>query len=40
MPRFKNFLIFYLPIAGGIKVIRVLHGSRDVDAILEVEDAG
>jgi len=35
--KFKNYLIFYLPIAGGIDVIRVLHAARDVAAILETE---
>lgn len=37
--RFKNYLIFYLPIAGGIDVIRVLHGARNLRDILEAEDA-
>ncbi len=31
---FPPFLIFYLPRAGGIDLIRVLHGARDLDAIL------
>ena len=29
-----NYLIFYRPIEQGIEVIRVLHGARDVDALL------
>jgi len=33
--RFKNFLIFYKPIADGIEVLRVLHGARDIPEILE-----
>lgn len=29
-----KYLLFYRPIAGGIELIRVLHGSRDVDSLL------
>ncbi len=36
--RFKNYLIFYLPIPGGIDVIRVLHAARDIRAILEADE--
>jgi len=25
------YLIFYMPISGGINIIRVLHGMRDID---------
>jgi plasmid stabilization system protein ParE len=25
------YLIFYLPIGGGINIVRVLHGMRDID---------
>jgi toxin ParE1/3/4 len=28
-----NYLIFYLPIADGIEVVRVMSGMRDIDAI-------
>ena len=28
-----NYLIFYLPIEGGIEVVRVLPGMRDIDSI-------
>jgi toxin ParE1/3/4 len=35
---FKNYIIFYKEINGGIEVLRVLHGARDVDRVLsEVE---
>jgi toxin ParE1/3/4 len=34
---FENYLIFYIPIERGIDVVRVLHGARDVDAILARE---
>ena len=36
---FENYLIFYQPIENGIEVLRVLHGARDIDRILE-EEAG
>lgn len=32
IPGFRNYLIFYRPVATGIEVIRVLHGSRDIAA--------
>ncbi len=32
---FENYLIFYRPVADGVEIIRVLHGARDVDRILE-----
>lgn len=25
-----NYVVFYVPIAGGIEVIQVIHGSRDI----------
>ncbi len=28
-----KYLIFYMPINGGIKIIRVLHGMMDIDAL-------
>lgn len=33
--RFRNYLVFYRPIEGGIDVIRVLHAPRNIAAILE-----
>ena len=33
--KFENYLIFYRPVPDGIEVVRVLHGSRDIDTILE-----
>lgn len=30
---FRKYLIFYIPTADGIDVVRVLHGSRDLKAI-------
>jgi toxin ParE1/3/4 len=34
---FEKFLIFYRATDHGIEVVRVLHGARDVETILEVE---
>jgi toxin ParE1/3/4 len=31
---FENHLIFYRPVEGGIEVVRVLHGARDIRSIL------
>ena len=28
-----KYLIFYLPISGGLEIVRVLHGMRDIDTI-------
>jgi toxin ParE1/3/4 len=33
-----NYLIFYFPLEDGIDIVRVLHGSRDVDAIFHPDD--
>lgn len=35
---FEKHLIFYKPTAVGIDVVRVLHGARDIDAILADEE--
>jgi toxin ParE1/3/4 len=35
--RFRSYLIFYRPVAGGIEVLRVLHGARDIHGILSEE---
>jgi toxin ParE1/3/4 len=32
--RYRNHLVFYRPIEGGIEVLRVLHGARDITRIL------
>jgi hypothetical protein len=34
---FENHLLFYRPIPGGIELIRVLHGMRDIEAIMQAE---
>ncbi len=33
-----RYVIFYVPLADGIRVVRILHGSRDVDAIFEDDE--
>jgi toxin ParE1/3/4 len=35
---FENYLIFYRPVEGGIEIVRVLHGARDIAAIFEEEE--
>jgi toxin ParE1/3/4 len=35
VPGFKKYVIFYRPTRNGIEVLRVLHGARDADTILE-----
>jgi toxin ParE1/3/4 len=35
---FEKYLIFYLPTDQGIAVVRVLHGARDIESILEQEE--
>jgi toxin ParE1/3/4 len=34
---FGRYVIFYVPLDDGIDVVRVLHGSRDIDAIFGSE---
>ena len=36
--RYRRYIIFYLPTADGIDVVRVLHGARDVQKIIDEED--
>jgi toxin ParE1/3/4 len=36
---FENYLVFYLPRQGGIDVVRVLHGARDIDNVFAQEEA-
>jgi toxin ParE1/3/4 len=30
-----RYVIFYLPLSNGIEIIRVLHGARDIDSVLQ-----
>ncbi len=32
-----RYVVFYLPLSHGIEVVRVLHGSRDIESIFENE---
>ena len=32
---FEKRLIFYRPVDGGIEIVRVLHGARDIESVLE-----
>jgi len=34
---FEDFLIFYVVVADTVRVIRILHGKRDIDRILKKE---
>ena len=35
---FEYYLVFYIPCSGGIEVVRVLHGARDIDNIFAQEE--
>lgn len=32
---FANWLIFYLPARGGVEILHVLHGARDIEHLLD-----
>jgi len=32
---FKKYVIFYMPMANGIEVLRIVHGSRDIPQIFD-----
>lgn len=32
---FKKYIIFYLPLADGIEVLRIVHGARDIHQIFD-----
>ena len=32
---YRNFLIFFRPVADGIEVFRVIHGARELDRIVD-----
>ena len=38
IPKFKNYRIFYRPIADGIEVLHIFHAARDIAALLETEE--
>jgi toxin ParE1/3/4 len=33
-----KYVVFYLPLKGGVDVIRVLHGARDIETVLVGEE--
>lgn len=33
-----RYIIFYRPISEGVEIVRVLHGSRDIDALFQPDD--
>jgi toxin ParE1/3/4 len=35
---FRRWLVFYLERPGGIEILRVLHGARDLEALLGEDD--
>ncbi|NHZ34096.1 type II toxin-antitoxin system RelE/ParE family toxin [Massilia rubra] len=34
---FERYVVFYLPTKSGVELVRVLHGARDVEALLRVK---
>ena len=30
----RSYLIFYFPLENGIEIVRVMHGSRDIDKVV------
>lgn len=36
---FRKYLVFYRPTDSGVEILRVIHGARDIEAILD-EDLG
>lgn len=34
----KNYLIFYRPIDEGVEIVRILHGSQDVETLFQDQD--
>lgn len=35
--RFRNYVVFYRPIADGIELIRVLHAAQDLERVITAE---
>jgi toxin ParE1/3/4 len=36
---FESHLIFYRPASDGVEIVRLLHGARDIDRVLESDEA-
>ena len=37
MKGFPKYLVFYRPVEGGVEIIRVLHGARDIESLFNPE---
>ena len=37
--RFARYLVFYRVAEGGVEVLRVIHGARDIPTLMAEEDA-
>lgn len=35
--RFQKMIVLYLPVPAGIEILRIIHGSRNLMAIIELE---
>jgi toxin ParE1/3/4 len=35
---FGRYVIFFMPLADGVEVVRVLHGARDLDKVFQAEE--
>src|SRR5579875_358776 len=34
----RNYLIFYRPIVGGVEIVRIMYGSRNLQALFDPEE--
>lgn len=37
VPRFRKYLVVYLPSRGRIDILRIVHGARNLDLLLDME---
>ena len=37
MKGFENWLIFYIPKLGGVEIVHVIHGARDIQNLLDTK---
>jgi toxin ParE1/3/4 len=37
IPRYPNYVVFYRPIQGGVEILHILHGARDLGPFLEAD---
>jgi toxin ParE1/3/4 len=38
IPRYPNYVIFYRPVRGGVEILHVLHGARDLSTVLGADE--